>query len=588
MATTPSLTPFTERSNDITKNIDIANAEQIFDLIHTANNETFHGNSDDPICNGILNKICIEQCALVAETIVKNIFTNPNGKIVLSGCGTSGRIGFMVTRAFNKILNNLSLPKYYEYLLAGDDRSLFISQEAKEDEWNVGSSELASLAKSYSRVIYFGITCGLSAPYVAGQLDYCLHNDKFIPVLLGFNPVELARKHTLHGLGKCFYDIAVEMKNSHIINPVLGAEPITGSSRMKGGTATKIILETIFIAAHLKAGHIPSNLSTKTYPEIVQYFFENIYYKAYQQYPVYKNQTISLIQSCGDSLIKKTPNKEDGHIYYVANGTFGVLGLIDASECPPTFGTDYNTIRGFLYNAYDALCNIEGDLEAKFGDLYAISWNRFELLFSSLNQCDTVILLISESDNLEYTKRVINEVKKLPCTMFGIIKEMSGNKPLIDLFDNCIEILNPKNLLSSSEILNVTGIDFYEEIILKWILNTITTGAHILQGKILENYMIDVQPTNFKLYNRLLEIVMRFSGASVEKCTNAIISAIYQDDDPTPYLSNDVTIHVSRAIGAKKVVAIAILIASRNLTVSIANKYLEDNPVIRNAISSYK
>jgi len=44
------------------------------------------------------------------------------------------------------------------------------------------------------RVLYVGITCGLSAPYVAGQLDYCMdHLDRFLPVLIGFNPVNAAR-----------------------------------------------------------------------------------------------------------------------------------------------------------------------------------------------------------------------------------------------------------------------------------------------------------------------------------------------------------------------------------------------------------
>jgi len=48
--------------------------------------------------------------------------------------------------------------------------------------------------KGKERVLFIGITCGLSAPYVAGQLDYCMNNlDVFTPVLLGFNPITLSR-----------------------------------------------------------------------------------------------------------------------------------------------------------------------------------------------------------------------------------------------------------------------------------------------------------------------------------------------------------------------------------------------------------
>jgi len=50
------------------------------------------------------------------------------------------------------------------------------------------------VSRGMDRVVYIGITCGLSAPYVAGQLDHCMKNlNTFIPVLLGFNPVHLAR-----------------------------------------------------------------------------------------------------------------------------------------------------------------------------------------------------------------------------------------------------------------------------------------------------------------------------------------------------------------------------------------------------------
>ena len=588
--------PYTERSNEITKSIDIASAEQIFELIHSCNGETFIGNSD-PLCNGIFDEVCVRQCALIAEAITTNIFNKPSSnRIVLSGCGTSGRIGFMLVRAFNRILNKLSLPRCYEYLIAGDDRSLFISQEAKEDQWNVGFSELAAAAKDYSRVAYFGITCGLSAPYVAGQLEHCLHseNNKFIPVILGFNPIELARKNTLVGLGKSFYYLTMEMLegyHGYIINPVVGAEPISGSSRMKGGTATKAILESVFLAAHIKSGHFAPNLFHKSYMEIIEFLFEKIYYQAYQQFSIYKNQVCPILKSCGESLNRKTPLNEEGHIYYVADGVFGLLGLIDASECPPTFGTDYSTVRGFLYGAYETLCNSEGDLESKFGDFYSISWSNFESLIPNLNSFDTVILLACEVENFAYTKHVIDQVKKSPCRLFGIVKEIVGNKSCQDLFgliDNCMVIRNSEVSLSSSEILDLSGIDFYEEMILKWILNTITTGAHILHGKIVENYMIDLQPTNSKLFNRSIDIVKKFSGVSVEKSTSALLSAIYQTDDPSLLLTVDVDEHVIRAMGVNKVVPTAILIASRDLTVSNARKYLEANPVLRNAILSDK
>ena len=71
------LIPYTERSNEITKSIDIASAEQIFELIHGCNGETFQENSDS-LCNGILDKVCVQQCTLIAEEIATNILNKPS------------------------------------------------------------------------------------------------------------------------------------------------------------------------------------------------------------------------------------------------------------------------------------------------------------------------------------------------------------------------------------------------------------------------------------------------------------------------------------------------------------------------------
>ncbi len=77
---------------------------------------------------------------------------------------------------------------------------------------------------------------------------------KFTPVLIGFNPVSMARR--IHvpkwSNNRTFYDIASRMETTPealVLNPIVGPEPISGSSRMKGGTATKVILDTVFYLA---------------------------------------------------------------------------------------------------------------------------------------------------------------------------------------------------------------------------------------------------------------------------------------------------------------------------------------------------
>jgi N-acetylmuramic acid 6-phosphate (MurNAc-6-P) etherase len=133
--------------------------------------------------------------------------------------------------------------------------SLVTSIEACEDDPIAGASELQRVTESFEHVLFIGITCGLSAPFVGGQLEYCLDNlQKFTPVLIGFNPISMARR--IHvpkwSNNRTFHDIALRMETTPgtlVLNPIIGPEPISGSSRMKGGTATKIILDTVFYLA---------------------------------------------------------------------------------------------------------------------------------------------------------------------------------------------------------------------------------------------------------------------------------------------------------------------------------------------------
>lgn len=114
---------------------------------------------------------------------------------------------------------------------------------------------MKDIAESFEHVLFIGIKCGLSAPFVGGQLEHCLDNpQKFTPVLIGFNPVSMARRTHVPKWpnNRTFHDIASRMETTQgalVINPVIGPEPISGSSRMKGGSATKVILDTVFYLA---------------------------------------------------------------------------------------------------------------------------------------------------------------------------------------------------------------------------------------------------------------------------------------------------------------------------------------------------
>ena len=118
---------------------------------------------------------------------------------------------------------------------AGDDEAIFVSNEIVEDSPQMGA---ADLAKFENIAAYCGITCGLSAPYVAGQLVASMENG-FKTFLLGHNPPNQAKSAPIEKWDSTFQATVDKLANYEkgtLITPVFGGECISGSSRMKGGS----------------------------------------------------------------------------------------------------------------------------------------------------------------------------------------------------------------------------------------------------------------------------------------------------------------------------------------------------------------
>jgi len=86
--------------------------------------------------------------------------------IVLSGCGTSGRIAFFCATAFNRVLESHGARPVFRYLISGGDRALISSREKVEDDPFQGAEELTAVSARAKRVLYIGITCGFRYLYL--------------------------------------------------------------------------------------------------------------------------------------------------------------------------------------------------------------------------------------------------------------------------------------------------------------------------------------------------------------------------------------------------------------------------------------
>ncbi|XP_041703211.1 glucokinase regulatory protein isoform X3 [Coregonus clupeaformis] len=546
----------------------------------------------------------------VARTVEQILRDPEDSLVVLSGCGTSGRLAFHMATCFNRALRDMQQKTVYSYIIAGGDRALLTSQEAPEDDPKLGMLTLEKLCEGKRHVLFIGISCGLSAPFVAGQLDFCLkHPDIYTPVLVGFNPVTQARGETMPGYSLTFREVVQRMEEQRgqrafIINPAVGPEAISGSSRMKGGSATKILLETVLTAAHTAAftnTHVTHRVLLDRMRE-----YERVHSITYS----HSDQIATLLQTAGlrhdnfrqtsDINFRQTTVVQmlrlpmffgcvcfslqcGGRVCYLAWGSLGLVGLLDASECIPTFGADYEDIRGFISGGYQDMDNIEGDL-TPLGPQFCIAHEDFVgLVLPTVSDRDTVLLLYTCHDNISDVEKMAHRVREKTSNLHTLYHGLEGDTAVDSIGLLCSSVLNMTWPSSST----VDGLLHMWELSSKLVLNAVSTGSHILKGKIYRNHMVDLQVTNSKLYHRAIHILQKLSGVSLTKCEEALLKAIYNVEQlPEVITSAGVTTHTLTASHRNKVVPLALVCLLIGCSLSEAESRLESHPVVRDAVEA--
>ncbi|XP_060790527.1 glucokinase regulatory protein isoform X2 [Neoarius graeffei] len=551
--------PVTEKSNPITTDIDRANPKEIVQMLQKCDAELFERTSHGNPMYQTLNS------SSVIQTIVD----------------VSKRVEVILKTSLNRWLASHHQKQIYWYIIAGGDKSLLTSQETVEDDPLLGALTLEKACAGKKHVLFFGISCGLSAPFVAGQLDFCLRNlESFTPVLIGFNPVDMARTEPIQNCTFHFKEVAERMnemqkqQKAYVLNPTVGPEAISGSSRMKGGSATKIILETILLAGHEAACNkkavtlngILSQLST----------FEKVHQLTYSQ----TNELAALVQKAAISLQRK------GHVYYLGWQTLGIIGIIDACECIPTFGAGFDDIRGFVSNGFSEMNNKEGDLSS-LGPHFIIDHKDFvDTILPNLSDDDTVIFLYSENDDMNEVSLLAKSVRQRISNLHAIAHELKGlSDPEImkNQFMTVLTIKWPSSLYKDNPVL----MKQYWELSTKWCLNAISTGAHVIIGKVYMNFMIDLRVTNTKLYRRAIHILQRLTGSTREQCETALLRALYDVEELSDEMSStDVIRHTLVANERGSVVPLALVMLQSRCTIAEAKSYTDAYSVIRDAVAA--
>jgi N-acetylmuramic acid 6-phosphate etherase len=200
-----------------------------------------------------------------------------------------------------------------------------------------------------------------------------------------------------------------------------------------------------------------------------------------------------------------------GRLIYCGAGTSGRLGVLDASECPPTYGVDSNLVQALIAGGKEAMFNaIEGAEDSKelcAEELKSIKFSSKDVLVGIAASGRTPYVI----GGLEYAKSIQAKTISLTCNPDSEISKIA---------DIAISpVVGPEVVTGSTRMKAGTA--------QKLVLNMISTGVMIKIGKVFGNLMVDVKASNEKLIERAKRIVVEATGASKDEASRVLEKTNY-------------------------------------------------------------
>ncbi len=198
--------------------------------------------------------------------------------------------------------------------------------------------------------------------------------------------------------------------------------------------------------------------------------------------------------------------KNNSSLIYIGAGTSGRLGVVDAAECPPTFGSIPTMVRGIIAGGKEAMFRAqegaEDNPESAIEDLKK----------ENINQYDT-ICGIAASGRTPYIKSALDYAKSINCNTILITTSSLESLKLFNVTADVIIAVNvgPEVVAGSTRMKSGTA--------QKLVLNMITTASMVRIGKTYGNIMIDLQLTNQKLKERAKNTIMNIAGVDYDEAT---------------------------------------------------------------------
>ena len=202
--------------------------------------------------------------------------------------------------------------------------------------------------------------------------------------------------------------------------------------------------------------------------------------------------------------------KAGGRLIYFGAGTSGRLGVIDAAECPPTFGTDPELVQGFIAGGKEAMFRAQEGAEDYEENGAA------DVVKAGVNKND-VVCGIAASRRTPYVIGAVKKAKELGAKTLYVTCNPRSEFNIKEVDVAICPFVGPEVVMGSTRMKSGTA--------QKLVLNMLTTASMIRLGKVYENMMIDLQMTNKKLVERSKRIVMTITGLSYEEAEDYLNKA---------------------------------------------------------------
>ncbi|MFC1561842.1 N-acetylmuramic acid 6-phosphate etherase [candidate division KSB1 bacterium] len=201
--------------------------------------------------------------------------------------------------------------------------------------------------------------------------------------------------------------------------------------------------------------------------------------------------------------------KRGGRLFYIGAGTSGRLGVLDASECPPTFGTDPEVVQGIIAGGYEALVRSREGVEDRE------ERGAADLEKRGLTERD-VVCGITASKRTPYVLGALRKARSAGAKTIYITCTPRGELAL-DIDVAICPVVGPEVIMGSTRMKAGTA--------QKMVLNMLTTASFILMGKVYKNMMIDLQMTSRKLIERSKRIVMMVTDVDYRTASRVLKEA---------------------------------------------------------------